>query len=53
MILYTLLAIILWFVAPLFIAGHVKKKTDRKAWTTLSHIAAILFALLAISKILP
>ena len=53
MILYTLLAIVLWFVAPLFIAGHVKKSTDRKAWTMLSRIAAILFVLLAICKILP
>jgi len=53
MILYTLLAIVLWFVAPLFIAGHVKKRTDRKAWTMLSRIAAILFVLLAICKILP
>ncbi len=52
MILYTLLAIVLWFVSPLFISGHVKKRTDRKAWTMLSRIAAILFALLTIGKIL-
>lgn len=51
MILYIILAIILWFVVPLFIVGHVRKKTDRKAWTMLSRIAAVLFLLLAISKI--
>lgn len=50
--LYIVLAVILWFVAPLFITGHIKKKTDRKAWTLLSRIAAILLMLLAISKLL-
>lgn len=41
MILYIILALILWFVAPLFIEGHIKKKTDRKAWSILSRIVAI------------
>ena len=52
MILYLILAIILWLVIPLFIVGHVKKKTDQKAWIMLSRIAAILFVLLAIRKML-
>lgn len=41
MILYIILALILWFVVPLFIEGHIKKKTDRKAWSILSRIVAI------------
>ena len=31
MILYLILALILWFVVPLLIEGHVRKKTDRKS----------------------
>lgn len=41
MILYIILALILWFVLPLFIEGHIRKKTDRKAWSILSRIVAI------------
>ena len=50
MILYIILALILWFVVPLFIEGHVRKKTDRKAWSMLSRIAAIALVLLAIYR---
>ena len=50
MILYVILAIVLWFVAPLFIDGHVKKKSDKKAWRLLCRIMAILFVMLAIFK---
>ena len=50
MILYIILALILWFVVPLFIEGHVRKKTDRKAWSTLSRIVAIAVVILAIYR---
>jgi uncharacterized integral membrane protein len=50
MILYVVLAIVLWLVAPLFIEGHVKKKSDKKAWRLLCRIIAILFVVLAIFK---
>ena len=50
--LYLILAVIMWFVTPLFIAGHVKKRTDRKAWTILSRITAIFLTFLAIRSIL-
>ena len=50
MILYIILALILWFVAPLFIEGHVRKKTDRKAWSMLSRIVAIALVILAIYR---
>ena len=50
MILYIILALILWFVVPLFIEGHVRKKTDRKAWSMLSHIVAIALVILAIYR---
>lgn len=50
MILYIILALILWFVVPLFIEGHVRKKTDRKAWSMLSRIVAIALVILAIYK---
>ena len=50
MILYVILAIVLWFVAPLFIDGHAKKQSDRKAWRLLCRIMAILFVMLAIFK---
>ena len=42
MILYIVLAIVLWFVVPLFVDGHVKNKNDRKAWRLLSRIIAVL-----------
>ena len=48
MILYNILALILWFVVPLFIERHVRKKTDRKAWSMLSRIVAIALVILAI-----
>lgn len=48
--LYIIFALILWFVVPLFIEGHVRKKTDRKAWSILSRIVAIALVLLAIYK---
>lgn len=41
MILYIVLAIVLWFVAPLFIDGHVKNNNDRKALRLLSRIIAV------------
>ncbi len=50
MIVYLILAIVLWFVAPLFIEGHVRKKSDKKAWLLLCRIFAILFIALAIFK---
>ena len=50
MILYVILAIVLWFVAPLFLEGHVKKRSDKKAWCLLCRIMAILFVVLAIFK---
>ena len=52
MILYIILALILWFVVPLFIEGHIRKKTDRKAWSILSRIVAIALILLAIYRFL-
>lgn len=52
MILYIILALILWFVVPLFIEGHVRKKTDRKAWAMLSRIVAITLAMLSVYRIL-
>lgn len=52
MILYIILALILWFVVPLFIEGHIRKRTDRKAWTMLARIAAVLLLLLAIRSLL-
>lgn len=48
MILYIVLAIVLWFVVPLFIDGHVKNKNDRKAWRLLSRIIAVLMLVLMI-----
>lgn len=50
MILYTLIAVILWFVAPLLVEGHIKKRTDRKAMRLLCRIVAILFFALALYK---
>ena len=50
MILYIILALILWFVVPLFLEGHVRKKTDRKAWSMLSRIVAIALVILAIYR---
>ncbi len=50
MILYVILAIVLWFVVPLFIEGRVMKKNDKKAWRLLCRIMAILFVVLAIFK---
>lgn len=50
MILYIILALILWFVVPLFIEGHVREKTDRKAWSMLSRIVAIALVILAIYR---
>lgn len=50
MVLYIILALILWFVVPLFIEGHVRKKTDRKAWSMLSRIVAIALVVLAIYR---
>ena len=52
MILYIIFAFILWFVVPLFIEGHVRKKTDKKAWSMLSRIVAITLILLAIYRFL-
>lgn len=52
MVLYIIIAFILCFVVPLFIEGHVRKKTDRKAWSMLSRIAAIALVLLAIYRFL-
>lgn len=48
MILYIVLAIVLWFVVPLFVDGHVKNKNDRKAWRLLSRIIAVLMLVLMI-----
>ena len=48
MLLYIVLAIVLWFVVPLFIDGHVKNKNDRKAWRLLSRILAMLMLILMI-----
>ncbi len=50
MVFYVILAIILWFVVPLFIEGRVKKKSDKKAWRMLCRILAILFVVLAVFK---
>lgn len=52
MVLYIIIALILWFVVPLFIEGHVKKRTDRKAFSMLSRIIAITLVLLAIYRFL-
>ena len=52
MILYIILALILWVVVPLFIEGHVRKKTDRKAWSMLSRIVAIALVILVIYRFL-
>ena len=50
MILYVLLAIVLWFVVPLFIDGHVRNKNDRKAWCLLCRIIAVLMLVLLIYR---
>ncbi len=50
MILYILLAVVLWFVVPLFIDGRVRKKSDRKAWRMLCHVLAVLFVVLAVYR---
>ena len=50
MILYIILALILWFFLPVLIEGHVMKKTDRKAWSMLSRIVAIALVILAIYR---
>ena len=50
MILYLILAIVLWFVAPLLIDGHVKKNSDKKAWRMLCRVFFILFIALAVFK---
>ncbi len=50
MVFYVILAIVLWFVVPLFIEGRVKKKSDKKAWRMLCHVLAILFVALAVYK---
>lgn len=50
MILYIILALILWFAIPLFVEGRIRKKTDRKAWSLLSRIAAITLVILAIYR---
>lgn len=52
MVLYIILALILWFVVPLFIKGHIRKKTDRKAWSMLSRIIAIALVMLATYRFL-
>lgn len=52
MVLYIIISLILWFVVPLFIEGHVKKRTDRKAFSMLSRIIAITLVLLAIYRFL-
>lgn len=52
MLLYLLIAIILWFVAPLLIDGHVKKRKDKKAYKILCRIVSIAFVIIAFSKIL-
>jgi len=50
MFLYIVLAIVLWFVVPLFIDGHVKNKNDRKAWRLLSRIIAVLMLFLIVYR---
>jgi len=52
MLLYLLIAVLLWFVAPLLIDGHVKKITDKKAYTRICKIIAVVFLLIAFYKIL-
>lgn len=52
MLLYLLIAVLLWFVAPLFIAGHVKKRSDKKAYVLLCKIIAVVFVMVALSKLL-
>ena len=48
--LYVFIAIVLWYAAPLFVAGHIRTKTDRKTWTMLTRIAAVSFVLLALGR---
>lgn len=50
MIIYVVSAIVLWFVVPLFIDGHVKNKNDRKAWRLLSRIMAVFMLVLMICR---
>lgn len=52
MVLYVLLAVVLWFVVPLFIEGRVKKKSDKNAWRMLCRVLAVLLVALAIFKVI-
>ncbi len=49
--LYIVLAVLLWFVSPLLIEGHIRKKSDCKALIMLSRVLSILFVVLAIYRI--
>ncbi len=52
MIVSIIIAIILWFVAPLLIDGHVKRKSDKKAYKLLCKILAVTIILFIFLRIL-
>ena len=50
MVIYIILSLILWFVAPLFLEGRIKKKSDKKALVMLCRILAVVLIVLAIFR---
>ena len=50
MVIYIILSLILWFVAPIFLEGRVKKKSDKKALFLLCRILAMVLIALAIYR---
>lgn len=50
MLIYIILALVLWLVAPIVINGRIKKKSDRKALIMLCRILAGIFIGLAIYR---
>ena len=50
MLIYIILVLILWLVAPIVIDGHIKKKSDRKALVLVCRIFAVVFIFWAIFR---
>ena len=50
MVIYIILSLILWFVAPIFLEGRIKKKMDKKALVMLCRILAVVLIALAIFR---
>ena len=50
MVIYIILSLILWFVAPIFLDGRIKKKSDKKALIMLCRILAVVLIALTIYR---